>query len=137
MIRVTGTGRILQEIVEKTTGSCRKALEIDGIGSSIPAGIFLDFFPVDFRRILSSFSEELVGNHGKKVRWEYCFHVPGISDAFLQDPVVQLQPGNHICYQTLHIFFLSIYAQHSFTSSRLLLSASRRFCSFSNFVNVE
>ncbi len=50
-ITATGSRRILQERSGKVTGSCRKAPEIAGSGSSIPTGNFLDFFrwiPVNF-----------------------------------------------------------------------------------------
>jgi len=50
-ITATGSHRILQERSGKVTGSCRKATEIAGSGSSIPTGNFSDFFqwiPVNF-----------------------------------------------------------------------------------------
>jgi len=50
-ITATGSRRILQKRNGKVTGSCRKATEIAGSGSSIPTGNFLDFsrwIPVNF-----------------------------------------------------------------------------------------
>jgi len=44
MITATGSSRILQERRRKATGSCRKALEITGTGSSIPTGTYRIFF---------------------------------------------------------------------------------------------
>jgi hypothetical protein len=51
MITATGSRRILHERSGNVAGSCRKAPEIAGSGSSIPTGNLLDFFrwiPVDF-----------------------------------------------------------------------------------------
>ena len=47
MIPASGSCRNLQERSEEITGSCRKAPEIAGCGSSIPTGNLLDFFPVN------------------------------------------------------------------------------------------
>ncbi len=50
-ITATGSRMILQERSGNVAGSCRKALEIAGSGSSIPTGNLLDFFrwiPVNF-----------------------------------------------------------------------------------------
>jgi hypothetical protein len=50
-ITATGSRRLLWERSGKDTGSCRKAPDIPGIGSSIPAGNSLEFFqwiPVNF-----------------------------------------------------------------------------------------
>jgi len=44
MIPATGSSRIQQERRGKITGSCRKALEITGNGSSIPTGTYPIFF---------------------------------------------------------------------------------------------
>ena len=51
MIMATGSLRTLQKRHGKVTGSCRKALEITGSGSSIPTGTYRIFFrwiPVNF-----------------------------------------------------------------------------------------
>ena len=66
-IPATGSRRILQEWSGKITGSCRKAPEIAGSGSSIPTGNFLNFF----RRIsfkLLCFPAGIVRKSSKKIR---------------------------------------------------------------------
>jgi len=77
------------------TGSCRKALEITGTGSSIPTGTYRIFFPVDsdqFPELSSRNRSEIIGKNPKIFRWEYCFHVPAISGAFLPEPARIFQP---------------------------------------------
>jgi hypothetical protein len=51
---------------------------------------FLRFFSGDFRPTFCSFPQEKIGNRWKNPvtpGLEYCFHVPLISDVFLQVPV--------------------------------------------------
>jgi hypothetical protein len=78
------------------TGSCRKALEITGSGSSIPTGTYRIFFPVDssqFSELSDRNRSEIIGKNPKFFRWEYCFHVPTISGAFLPEPARIFRPG--------------------------------------------
>jgi len=37
---------------------------------------------------------EIIGKNPKNFRWEYCFHVPAISGAFLSEPARNFRPGN-------------------------------------------
>jgi hypothetical protein len=37
---------------------------------------------------------EIIGKNPKNFRWEYCFHVPAISGAFLPEPARNFRPGN-------------------------------------------
>jgi hypothetical protein len=70
-------------------GSCRKAPEIAGSGSSIPTGNLMDFFPVDSSQFPVTFDRkrsEIIGKNPKISRWEYCLHVPAIPGAFLPEP---------------------------------------------------
>jgi hypothetical protein len=36
---------------------------------------------------------EIIGKNPKNFRWEYCFHVPVISGAFLPEPARIFRPG--------------------------------------------
>jgi hypothetical protein len=36
---------------------------------------------------------EIIGKNPKNFRWEYCFDVPAISDAFLPEPARNFRPG--------------------------------------------
>jgi len=63
-------------------------------------------FSGGFESISDAFQQELVGNHRKNpknFRWEYCFHVPVISDAFLPEPARNFRPG-------LFLFFSAFIA---------------------------
>ncbi len=96
MITATGSRRILQERRGKVTGSCRKALEITGSGTSIPTGTNRIFFPVDsgqFPMLFGKNRSEIIEKNLKIFRWEYCFHVPAISGAFLPEPARIFRPG--------------------------------------------
>jgi hypothetical protein len=78
-------------------GSCRKAPELAGSGSSIPTGNLSDFFPVDstqFPLLSGRNRSEIIGKNPKIFRWEYCFHVPAIFGAFLPEPARNFPPGN-------------------------------------------
>jgi hypothetical protein len=66
MIPASGSCRILQERSEEITGSCRKAPEIAGCGSSIPTGNLLDFFPVNSSQFPAGTGQKSSGN-GRKI----------------------------------------------------------------------
>jgi hypothetical protein len=36
---------------------------------------------------------EIIGKNPKTFRWEYCFHFPAISGAFLPEPARNFRPG--------------------------------------------
>jgi hypothetical protein len=68
-------------------GSCRKATEITGIGSSIPTGNFSDFSD-DLRPVPTEKYRELIGIHRKKSRKfpvGILLPLPAISGAFLKE----------------------------------------------------
>jgi hypothetical protein len=41
---------------------------------------------------------EIIGKNPKNFRWEYCFHVPAISDAFLPEPARNFRPGYRLAH---------------------------------------
>jgi hypothetical protein len=74
----TGTRRMLQE----SNGNSRKWKQYSDRK-------FLGFFPVDssqFPVLFGRNRSEIIGKNPEIFRWEYCFHVPVISDAFLPEP---------------------------------------------------
>jgi hypothetical protein len=76
-------------------GSCRKALEIGESGSSIPTRNLSDFFPIDssqFHVLSGRNRSEIIGKNPKIFVWEYCFHAPAISGAFLTEPAHHFRP---------------------------------------------
>jgi hypothetical protein len=78
-ITATGTRRILQE----SNGNSRKWKQYSDRK-------FVGFFPVDSSQfpVLSGRNRsEIIEKNPEIFRWEYCFHVPMISDAFLPEPV--------------------------------------------------
>jgi hypothetical protein len=85
MITATGSRRILQE----STGNSRKWKQYSDRK-------FVGFFPVDSSQfpVLSSRNRsEIIGKKPKIFRWEYYFHVPAISGAFLTEPARDFRPG--------------------------------------------
>ena len=71
-------------------GSGRKAPEITGTWKQYSHRKFFGFFPMISDRFLPESTgnwSEFIGKNPRNFRWEYCFHVPAISGAFLQDPV--------------------------------------------------
>jgi len=57
---------------------------------------FVGFFPVDSSQfpVLSGRNwSGIIGKNPKIFRWEYCFHVPVISDDFLPEPAHNFRPG--------------------------------------------
>jgi hypothetical protein len=58
---------------------------------------FIGFFPVDscqFPMLSGRNRSEIIGKNPKNFRWEYCFHTPAISGAFLPEPARNFRPGN-------------------------------------------
>ena len=97
MIPATGSRGILQERSGKVTGSWRKAPEIAGTWKQYSHRKFLGFFPVNsdqFPVLSGRNRSEIIGKNPKNFRWEYCFHVPMISGAFLPEPVRIFRPGS-------------------------------------------
>jgi hypothetical protein len=97
---------IPQDSVGKKRKTHRILQESTGSGSSIPTGNLSDFFPVDSSQfpVLSGRNRsEIIGKNPKIFRWEYCFHVPAISSAFLPEPARNFRPGYSILF-----FFLSL-----------------------------
>jgi len=79
---------------------------------------FLGFFPVDssqFPVLSGRKRSEMIGKNPKIFRWEYCFHVPAISDAFLPEPARNFWPGDIVFSHsikniyTFHIHINIIY----------------------------
>ena len=77
-------------------GKHRKSAEH---GSSIPAGNFLDFFPMFSDRFLlerTGIRWNSPEKSPKNFRPEYCYQVPLISGVFLREPARTLRPGQQI-----------------------------------------
>jgi hypothetical protein len=51
---------------------------------------------------------EIIGKNPKNFRWEYCFHVPVISDAFLPEPARNFRPGKYLILG--NEFFMAYYS---------------------------
>ncbi len=71
--------RILRDPAGKIWKSHRIPWESIGNGSSIPAGSFWNFFPVnsyEFPVFSGGKRSKIIGKNPRKFRLEYCFHLP-------------------------------------------------------------
>jgi hypothetical protein len=87
-----GKKRESHRILQKSTGNSRKWKQYSDQK-------FVGSFPVDSSQfpVLSGRNRsEIIGKNPKNFRWEYCFHVPAISVAFLPESARNFRPGN-IC----------------------------------------
>ncbi len=78
----TGKARESHRILQESTGNNRNLSDFFSADSS--------HLPEDSGRNRS----EIIGKNPKIFRWEYCFHVPAISGAFLPEPARIFRPGN-------------------------------------------
>jgi hypothetical protein len=86
---LAGKTRECHRILQESTGNNRNWKQYSHRNLS-------DFFPVDsgqFRELSSRNRSEIIGKNPKIFRWEYCFHVPAISSAFLPEPAHIFRPG--------------------------------------------
>ncbi len=84
-----GKKRESHRILQESTGNSRKWKQYSNRR-------FFGFFPVDssqFHVLSSRNRSEIIGKNPKIFRWEYCFHVPAISGAFLPEPARNFRPG--------------------------------------------
>jgi hypothetical protein len=84
-----GKTRENHRILQESTGNNRKWKQYSHRNLS-------DFFPVDssqFPELSGRNQPKIIGKNPKIFRWEYCFHIPAISDAFLPEPARIFRPG--------------------------------------------
>ncbi len=84
-----GKKRESHRILQESTGNSRKWKQYSNRK-------FFGFFPVNsnqFHVLSSRNRSEIIGKNPKIFRWEYCFHFPAISGAFLPEPARNFRPG--------------------------------------------
>jgi hypothetical protein len=101
-----GKKRERRRILRKSSGNRRKWKQYSDQK-------FIGFFPVDssqFPVLSGKDRSEIIGKNPKNFRWEYCFHVPAISGAFLPEPARNFRPGliEHACFFSYQLLLLFI-----------------------------
>ncbi len=85
----TGKKRESHRIPQESNGNSRKWKQYSDRK-------FVGFFPVNssqFPVLLGRNLSKIIGKNPTNFRWEYCSHVPAISDDFLSEPARNLRPG--------------------------------------------